>query len=83
MEKTTAFGYELENGSIRYILTNNLILSEIEKYIEKRQVPYTLNNNIISISINDYYNKKSFEVDKSNWRVLYLLDGSTICKKWE
>jgi hypothetical protein len=81
MDRTTAFGYEQEDGNIHYLLSRELILDEIEKYLISRIVPSKLNITIISDSIIDYFSDKKFEQDKSKWRILYTLDGSVICKK--
>jgi hypothetical protein len=81
MRITTAFGYEQENGNILYTLSSNLILDDIEKYLIDRIVPLNLNTNIKSDSIIDYFSNKRCEQDDSNWRILYMLDGTIICRR--
>ena len=81
MGVTTAFGYEQENGNISYILSRDLILDEIEKYLIDRIVPSKVNINIKSESIIDYFSVNKFEQDDSNWRILYMLDGSIRCRR--
>jgi len=82
MINSTAFGYEKENGTIQYILSHELTLDEIEQYLEERRVPGNININKTSISIIDYFNKNSNELDNTKWRILYMLDGTVICRKW-
>ena len=81
MGGTTAFGYEQENGNIYYLLSRELILDEIEEYLINRIVPSKLNITITSDSIIDYFSDKKFIQDGSKWRILYMLNGSVICKK--
>lgn len=81
MGYTTAFGYEQEDGNIYYSLSRELILDEIEQYLINRTVPSKLNITIISDSTIDYFSDIKFEQDESKWRILYMLDGSVICKK--
>lgn len=81
MEGTTAFGYEQENGHIFYSLSQNLVLDEIEKYLISRIIPLELNINIKSDSIIDYFSDAKYEEDNSNWRILYMLDGTIRCRR--
>jgi hypothetical protein len=81
MERTTAFGYEQENGNIFYSLSHNLILDDIEKYLISRITPSELNINIKSDSIIDYFSHEKYEEDNSNWRILYMLDGTIKCRR--
>jgi len=84
MNETTSFGYEQENGNIIYTISKELTLDEIEIYLTERVIPCKLNvtMNVKSESITDYFSEKKFEQDKSIWRILYMLDGSTICKRY-
>ena len=82
MINSTAFGYEHENGTVQYILSHELTLDEIEQYLEQRRVPGNININKISPSIIEYFNKNSNELDNTKWRILYMLDGTVICRKW-
>jgi len=78
MGSSTAFGYEQDNGSVRYLLTHEFSLDEIHPLLLRRETPnsYILPNT--SISSNEYFD--NFEED-TTWRILYCLDGTIICKK--
>lgn len=79
MDTSTAFGYELENGSIRYLLTHEYSLDQIHPFLLRRAVPrsYSLTN--IATCSKDFFD--NFNKDNSIWRVLYCMDGTIICKK--
>lgn len=81
MSVTTAFGYEQENGSIYYVLSRNLVLDDIERYLIDRILPSKVNINIKSDSIIDYFSINKFKQDNSNWRILYMLDGTIKCRR--
>lgn len=81
MGSSTIFGYEQENGKIYYIVSRELMLEEIEKYLILRKVPGNININKESDSIIDFFSKKKFEQEDSNWRILYMLDGTIKCRR--
>jgi hypothetical protein len=82
MTNTTVFGYEQENNKIQYLITRELMLEDIEKYLAKREVPHHINTSSISPSIVDYFDEKNFNLERSIWRILYRLDGTIVCRKW-
>jgi hypothetical protein len=83
MTNTTVFGYEQENNKIQYVITRELMLEDIEKYLVKREVPYHINTSNMSASHIEFFDDKTFECDRSIWRILYMLDGTIVCRKWK
>jgi hypothetical protein len=73
----TAFGYEKENGTVAYIITRD---SGIH-YIKERKVPkYVSKQNICNDD--SFFCSELSKAEKSEVRVLYKLDGSTIIKNF-
>jgi hypothetical protein len=80
----TAFGYEQEDGSVKYglIWASEGPLSALERVdVELLKT---------AISAEAYFNKVTdIDVDPEEdwedtmWRILYKLDGTTVCRSWE
>lgn len=77
MGGTTAFGYEKENGTVAYIITNDCGI----KYIKERKVPkYVSKQNICNDDT--FFCSELSKTEKSEVRVLYKLDGTTVIKNF-
>jgi len=76
----SAFGYEQEDGRIHYALTKTYTFDELLDYMNSRKVPQPTNITYIAPSIEDYFCKTLVDKDNSNWRIVFLLDGTTLCR---
>jgi len=81
MGGSTAFGYEQENGSIHYCLTNEDVLDMFMEDIYARRTPCSAAKHYIIKSLDEYFSEETFIKDDSVWRILYMLDGKTLCKR--
>ena len=81
MSKTTAFGYEKENGKVVYVLCQELGFDDIyKKYLCNRSVPDVgLNSETLTEEM--YFRVDSFENELTTWRILYKLDGNIVCRR--
>ena len=80
----TAFGYEQEDGSVKYGLSSSAegpcsALEQVDVELCKT-----------AISAEAYFNKVTDEAvdpeedwEDTMWRILYKLDGTTVCRSWE
>ena len=76
-----SFGYEQDNGKIFYVLVHNLKIEDVEKYLIKRETPIKFNDSKVLYSIFDYFSKQKYNDEDTEWRILYMLDGTIRCKK--
>lgn len=76
----TAFGFEHEDGSIHYICSGKHTIEELNAHMRERIIPKHLSEPIRAQSVDDFFCETLFEKEKTLWRLVYLLDGSTICR---
>jgi len=85
----TAFGYEQEDGSVKYGLSSPAEgpCSALNLLLERR-VEVELSKT--AISVEEYFNKvTNIDVDPEEdwedtvWRILYKRDGTIVCRNWE
>lgn len=73
----TAFGYEKENGTVAYIVTHDYDID----YIKHRKVPkYVSKQNVCNDD--SFFCSELSKTEKSEVRVLYKLDGTTVIKNF-
>jgi len=82
MAETTTFGYENEDGKIYYIISSDMSLDDAQSYLILRATPIHPDKLIISNSITEYFDENNFSKEKSSLRILYMLDGTTKCRRW-
>ena len=76
----TAFGYEQEDGTIRYVLTKAYSLDELFEFILERKIAHYNPVSYVSRSIDEYFSQMLFDKENSIWRVIYLLDNTSLCR---
>lgn len=78
-EKYTAFGYEKDNGDVSYVLSNHMTKDDIKKsqYLKTRTTP-TCCNQEKTLIMENYFDKEIFSKEKTDFRVLFKLDGSIV-----
>ena len=81
-EKKTAFGYEHEDGSVRYVLCQQLSLAKIKTsdYLDKRELP---KGNFAEkrCEAENFFSKTLFFDENTEYRILFSLLGSVLVKK--
>ena len=76
----SAFGYEGEDGSVHYMCTRGHTLDELFIIMSTRKVP-TLNSvHQKTLSIEDYFVEDLYGKENTIWRLLFLLDGTVLCR---
>jgi hypothetical protein len=81
----TAFGYEQENGSVIYVLTNtDSGLDELIPLIDKRIVDSDCSSKRVANSVEEYFSESFIKDNQEDtcWRILYKLDGTVLCRAW-
>jgi hypothetical protein len=79
----TTFGYEQDDGRVLYAITfPAMMFDEIRGYIIDRSIPSNTPITEEALTINDYFSKERDEDEDTVWRVLYRLDGTTLCRVW-
>lgn len=73
----TAFGYEQEDGYVRYVLTRAYSLDELFEFMSKRHTPHKIGVSFVVNTLEEYF---SIEKENTIWRVVYLLDGTALCR---
>jgi hypothetical protein len=82
MDQLTTFGYEHEDGKIHYIITHHMTIDESQKYLILRKTPSHNNKIYIVNSVNDYFDNNIYTKDNSSLRIVYMLDGTIRCRRW-
>ena len=79
----TAFGYEQPDGTVKYAVTFSAIgIDECLQFIVKRASRYDAELTETATSLEDYFIEQRFEEEDTSWRILYRLDGTTLCRSW-
>jgi hypothetical protein len=76
----SAFGYEQDDGKIHYALTKSYTLDEHFDYMNSRKIPQLSVVSYIAPSLEEFFCQTLFTKEKSNWRIVYLLDGTSLCR---
>jgi hypothetical protein len=76
-----AFGYEQEDGTVRYGLTfAEYTFEELIPYIQLKTVLYDVKLIKHAASAEDYFANSQYENENTMWRILYSLTGNAVCK---
>ena len=79
----TAWGYEQPNGTVRYVCTFSASgFDELRDDVIHRRVRYNADVTEAVGSVEEYFSDMLGEEEDTNWRVLYKLDGTTLCRSW-
>jgi hypothetical protein len=77
----TAFGYEQTNGTVLYACTFSAVMfEEIRDDVIHRRVRYNADLTEAAGSVEEYFSKELDDEEDTFWRVLYRLDGTTLCR---
>jgi hypothetical protein len=85
MGEETAFGYEQEDGIVIYVLSNtDSGLEELIPFIDKRTIDTNCSSKRIANSVEEYFSDsfREHNEEDTRWRILYKLDGTTLCRAW-
>jgi len=76
----SAFGYEGEDGSVHYSCTRGYTLDELFTIMSTRKVPTSTPIHHKTLSLEDYFSEDLYIKENTIWRVLFLLDGTVLCR---
>jgi hypothetical protein len=80
MQGYTAFGYELNNGTVVYCLIDMVCsLDDLKEFIKNRSVPNNVDCDRLVNTVHNYFTNGIFDTENTYWRILYKVDGSTEC----
>jgi hypothetical protein len=76
-----AFGYEQEDGTVRYGTTfAEYTFEELIPYIQLKTVLYDVKLTKHAASAEEYFANSQYENENTMWRILYSLTGNAVCK---
>ena len=79
----TAFGYEMHDGTVCYALVlDTCYLDDLEEDIKERRVMHNHAADMIVESVEKYFSGDIITYEDIRWRILYRLDGTTVCQLW-
>ena len=77
----TALGYELSDGSVQYcLLPKAYNLDDLELCLKDQGIPPNTLLTKQVYSINEYFRNDITYNEDTRWRILYKLDGTTVCR---
>jgi predicted nucleic acid-binding Zn ribbon protein len=77
----TTFGYEQSDGTVKYGVTfPALQFDEMRNEILRRVPVDNAPLTDIASSVEDYFSDERSNSEDTAWRVLYMLDGTTVCR---
>jgi len=88
MGGSSTFGFEMNNGSVCYVIFNDYYLLDIILPVFQKGKVYEFSDEmmketIIAHSVEDYFSEKNYHDEDSKVRGLYKLDGTFIYKFWD
>jgi len=77
---STAFGYQLNNGTISYCVLNiPYSLEDLHAYIKNRTIPSHIKTTRITNTVDNYFSNDMFDTENTRWRILFMANGSVEC----
>jgi len=77
---STAFGYQLNNGTISYCVLNiPYTLEDLYMHIKNRSIPSNIKPSRVVNTVNNYFSNDMFDRENTNWRILFMANDSVEC----